>query len=70
LLWKKWDNASPQAAVKEIGRTRNPYGTTRLAWGVLGVMMIFWDLVATWTQWHTHDMKGVVADVAAQNSKP
>ena len=23
----------------------NPYGTTRLAWGVLGVMMIFWDLV-------------------------
>ena len=58
LLRKKWDNASPQAAVKEIGRTRNPYGTTRLAWGVLGVMIIFWDLVATWTQWHTHDIKG------------
>jgi len=27
---------------------RNPYGATRLAWGVLGVAMIFWDLVATW----------------------
>lgn len=23
----------------------NPYGATRLAWGVLGVAMIFWDLV-------------------------
>ena len=57
-VWFCLDNASAQAAVQEIVRIRNPYGTTRLAWGVLGVMMIFWDLVATWTQWHTYDVKG------------
>ena len=35
---------------------RNPYGSTRLAWGVLGVAMIFWDLVATWTGQNQADL--------------
>ena len=42
---------------------RNPYGATRLAWGVLGVAMIFWDLVATWrtqTTWTWGGALGVL----------
>ena len=39
------DPAREQHLSLHDAQPRNPYGTKRLGWGLLGVVMILWDLV-------------------------